>query len=220
LTKASQMTNNQKKTRIRRKGNVVLISGKLTETGEPYEMSLGLNAQDNQLEFQTFTYNREEILDCLPETKTMVYYDFKDEIGKPINMDTISQLASMSVGLNSTPILQLFSGLMGVISELNQKLEEVQKQVQEQRNQKVDEDEIMDVHQAADFLNYKVSTMRTKVSRGELPYSKVGNRVYFSKKELLEKIRQGEQVTKQDAIDFAAKFMKEKLSGFSIPRLS
>jgi excisionase family DNA binding protein len=214
------MTNNQKKTRIRRKGNVVLISGKLTETGEPYEMSLGLNAQDNQLEFQTFTYNREEILDCLPETKTMVYYDFKDEIGKPINMDTISQLASMSVGLNSTPILQLFSGLMGVISELNQKLEEVQKQVQEQRNQKVDEDEIMDVHQAADFLNYKVSTMRTKVSRGELPYSKVGNRVYFSKKELLEKIRQGEQVTKQDAIDFAAKFMKEKLSGFSIPRLS
>jgi excisionase family DNA binding protein len=44
-------------------------------------------------------------------------------------------------------------------------------------------------------LGLSAPTMYSKVSRGELPVMKRGNRLYFSKKELLEYLKAGRKKT-------------------------
>ncbi|MDB5243079.1 MAG: excisionase family binding protein [Spirosoma sp.] len=46
-------------------------------------------------------------------------------------------------------------------------------------------DEVLTYDQAAVLLNLTAQTLYGKVSRCEIPFSKVGNRTYFSKQELL-----------------------------------
>lgn len=52
-------------------------------------------------------------------------------------------------------------------------------------------DEFFETEGAAEFLGYAVPTIYLKVRRRELPFSKRGKRLYFSKKELIEWIKAG-----------------------------
>jgi len=56
-------------------------------------------------------------------------------------------------------------------------------------------EDIMNIRQAAAFLNLRVPTIYTKVSRGELPYMKKNKRLYFSREELVEYLRAGRKPT-------------------------
>jgi excisionase family DNA binding protein len=47
------------------------------------------------------------------------------------------------------------------------------------------------IQEAAEFLSLTVSTMYSKVSMGELPVMKRGKRLYFSRAELLEYLKDG-----------------------------
>jgi excisionase family DNA binding protein len=47
------------------------------------------------------------------------------------------------------------------------------------------------VQEAADFLHLTVPTIYSKVSKGELPYMKRGKRLYFSRTELMEYLKEG-----------------------------
>lgn len=49
---------------------------------------------------------------------------------------------------------------------------------------KVDEDEILNVRQASEFLNLAVPTIYAMTSNRTLPHSKRGKKLYFSKAEL------------------------------------
>ena len=60
------------------------------------------------------------------------------------------------------------------------------------------EDKLLTVKEAAALLNLKVPTIYSKVSRGELPHSKVGKRLYFSKTELTAYIQSGKVLSNEE----------------------
>jgi len=62
------------------------------------------------------------------------------------------------------------------------------------------EDKLLTVKEAAEFLNLKPPTIYSKVNRGELPYSKIGKRLYFSQAELTSYIKSG-KVLSNDEIE-------------------
>jgi excisionase family DNA binding protein len=199
---------------VKRKGNTLLISG-FKPTGESFQIEFGLD-KPNHIEPKSITYyGKEKIPFESNKVNQVPYYDIKRELDTP----DLSDLNQMLIGGNPTPVFQVLSGLMGIINDLNQKLNDLKNQVEEQQGNQKDEDELMNVQQAAEFLNYKVSTIRSKVHRKELPYSKIGNKVFFSKKRLLEHIRSREEATKEETIKFAGRYLKEKLTGWTTPSL-
>ena len=56
----------------------------------------------------------------------------------------------------------------------------------------------MDIHEAAEFLKLKVPTIYSKVSKGELPFMKRFNRLYFSKMDLTTYLKQGRKSTNSE----------------------
>ncbi|MBS4057378.1 MAG: helix-turn-helix domain-containing protein [Bacteroidales bacterium] len=61
-----------------------------------------------------------------------------------------------------------------------------------------DHDKLFSIEEAANFLKLSVSTVYSKVSKGELPSMKRDKRLYFSKLDLLNYIRQGKRKTLSD----------------------
>ena len=56
-------------------------------------------------------------------------------------------------------------------------------------------DQLLTVKEAAEFLHLSVPTIYGFVSKAEIPFSKKGKRLYFSKLELMEWIKQGRKKT-------------------------
>ncbi|NLI41356.1 MAG: helix-turn-helix domain-containing protein [Caldisericales bacterium] len=54
-----------------------------------------------------------------------------------------------------------------------------------------DPEKLLTIQEAAEFLRLTVPTMYGKVSKGELPVMKRGKRLYFSRTELLEYLKNG-----------------------------
>lgn len=52
-------------------------------------------------------------------------------------------------------------------------------------------EQLLTIQEAAEFLSLTVSTMYSKVSKGELPVMKRSKRLYFSRTELLEYLKDG-----------------------------
>jgi excisionase family DNA binding protein len=53
------------------------------------------------------------------------------------------------------------------------------------------QEQLLTIQQAAEFLRLSVPTLYTKVSKGELPVMKRSKRLYFSRVELLEYLKEG-----------------------------
>jgi excisionase family DNA binding protein len=58
-------------------------------------------------------------------------------------------------------------------------------------------EKLLNVQEAAQFLNLTVPTIYCKVSRGELPVMKRSKRLYFSSTELMEYIKEGRKKVKR-----------------------
>lgn len=67
--------------------------------------------------------------------------------------------------------------------------------IQKQNAQK-EAEELLTAKQAAALLNIALPTLYGYTSRMEIPVSKKGKRLYFSKKELLEWVKEGRQKTR------------------------
>lgn len=52
-------------------------------------------------------------------------------------------------------------------------------------------EQLLTIQEAAEFLSLTVPTMYSKVSKGELPVMKRSKRLYFSRTELLDYLKQG-----------------------------
>lgn len=79
--------------------------------------------------------------------------------------------------------------------------------------QQVREEELMDVTEASAYLRLKVTTIYSKVCRGELPGFRSGKRLFFNRKELkqyLEKHhrRSGYQIENEAALIIRKKPLK------------
>lgn len=74
-------------------------------------------------------------------------------------------------------------------------------------------DELLTVQDAANFLSLAVPTVYSLISKGELPVMKRSKRVYFSKNELVNYLRQGRKKTN-------AEIDKEAVAYINIKRAS
>jgi excisionase family DNA binding protein len=71
-------------------------------------------------------------------------------------------------------------------------------------------EEILTVQEAADFLHLSVPTLYGKVHSKEVPFSKPGKRLYFSKAELTAWVQSGRQKTAAEVSAEAAKYINSK----------
>lgn len=88
-----------------------------------------------------------------------------------------------------------FDQLPRAVSELHQKLDNLQDLLLESRQPIPQTIELMTISQAAEFLNLSVQTLYGKVCHREIPVSKKGKRLYFYKSELEDWIKSGKKKT-------------------------
>jgi len=74
-------------------------------------------------------------------------------------------------------------------------------------------EKLLTIHEAAEFLSLTVPTMYSKVSKGELPVMKRANRLYFSRTELLEYLKQGRKKTNAEIESGADTYLINKKGG-------
>lgn len=85
-----------------------------------------------------------------------------------------------------------FDQLPDAVAQLGQKLEQIEKLLLQKNNAIYEQpDKLLTIQQAAEFLNLSVTTLYSKVSRGELPVMKRGKRLYFSSDELMQYLKDG-----------------------------
>ncbi|MCP4521801.1 MAG: helix-turn-helix domain-containing protein [Cytophagales bacterium] len=70
-----------------------------------------------------------------------------------------------------------------------------------------EENDLLNVKETAKFLDLTIPTIYSKVSRGELPFKKLGKRLYFSKKELLESLNKKKTRTQEELEIEAEKYL-------------
>jgi len=96
-----------------------------------------------------------------------------------------------------------FNELPEVVRQLFEKVERIETLMARLEPKEPDENEILNIEEAAEFLKVSVGALYTKVSRQEIPYSKPGKRLYFNRIDLKEWIRLGKRKTlveiRQDA---------------------
>ena len=73
-------------------------------------------------------------------------------------------------------------------------------------------EELLTISETAKFLSLTVATIYSKVSRKELPYMKRGKRLYFSRQELIEYLKQGRIKTNSEINKEAEDYLKSKKS--------
>ncbi|WGQ10828.1 helix-turn-helix domain-containing protein [Pedobacter gandavensis] len=77
-----------------------------------------------------------------------------------------------------------FEKLPEVIRILFEKVEHIEELLQDLQPQPPNENDLLTIQEAAEFLKVTVPALYTKVSRHEIPVSKPGKRLYFNKTEL------------------------------------
>lgn len=71
-------------------------------------------------------------------------------------------------------------------------------------------EQLLTIQEAADFLTLTVPTMYSKVSKGELPVMKRSKRLYFSRTELLEYLKQGRKKSNAEIEEEAENHLNKK----------
>lgn len=77
-----------------------------------------------------------------------------------------------------------FDKLPEVVRQLFEKIERIEAMLQELQPKEQQENQLLNISEAAEFLKVTVPALYTKVSRQQIPVSKPGKRLYFNKTEL------------------------------------
>ena len=76
-------------------------------------------------------------------------------------------------------------------------------------------EQLLSIQQAAEFLSLSVPTLYSKVSRGELPVMKRSKRLYFSRTELMEYIKEGRKKTNAEIEQEAEAYLLNNKKGLN-----
>ena len=74
-------------------------------------------------------------------------------------------------------------------------------------------EQLLTIQEAAEFLSLTVPTMYSKVSKGELPVMKRSKRLYFSRTELLEYLKDGRKKSNAEIEQEAEKYLPNNKKG-------
>lgn len=90
-----------------------------------------------------------------------------------------------------------FNDLPKAVTMLTKEVSELKRLLIEKQEQPTTEqpEQLLTVQEAAQFLNLTVPTIYSKVSKGELPVMKRSKRLYFSRTELLDYLKEGRRKT-------------------------
>jgi len=91
-----------------------------------------------------------------------------------------------------------FNELPEVVRLLFEKVESIEQIVLSLKPEVTADDDLLNVEEAAIFLKISEASLYTKVSRKEIPFSKPGKRLYFSRIELQEWISNARHKTAND----------------------
>ena len=89
-----------------------------------------------------------------------------------------------------------FDQLPTAVSQLNKKLENIERLLLEKNEQQPSEqlDQLLTIDEAGELLHLKKPTLYSKVSKGELPgVCKQGKRLYFQKQSLIDWIKSSQR---------------------------
>lgn len=76
-------------------------------------------------------------------------------------------------------------------------------------------EQLLTIQQAAEFLSLSVPTLYTKVSKSELPVMKRGKRLYFSRTELMDYIKDGRKKSNTEIEAEAEAYLSDKKKGLN-----
>ena len=79
-----------------------------------------------------------------------------------------------------------FNELPEVVRQLFEKVERIEILMATLEPKEPDENELLNIEEAAKFLKVSVAALYTKVSRQEIPVNKPGKRLYFNRTDLKE----------------------------------
>jgi excisionase family DNA binding protein len=71
-------------------------------------------------------------------------------------------------------------------------------------------EQLLTIQEAAEFLSLTVPTMYSKCSKGELPVMKRSKRLYFSRTELLDYLKDGRKKSNAEIEQEAKAYLKKK----------
>lgn len=103
-----------------------------------------------------------------------------------------------------------FDQLPSAICQLFNKVENIERLLQQQKESTEEIDQLFTIQQASEFLKLTVPTIYGLVSRSGIPVSKKGKRLYFSKAELTAWIKEGRRKTTKELQLEAANFTTNK----------
>ncbi len=89
--------------------------------------------------------------------------------------------------------------LPNAVIQLWQKLEAIEQLILTRgESQPTETDQLLTIKQAGQLINLSVATIYGLVSKSEIPVSKKGKRLYFSKLELIEWVKTGRKKTQAE----------------------
>ncbi len=111
-----------------------------------------------------------------------------------------------------------FDQLPQAIVKIQEKLEAIEKLLANDKTESKSKDEILNISQAAAFLNLAVPTIYGRVSKQQIPVYKQGKRLYFYKSELEEWIKSGKKKTMEELLHEAENNIERRKRNFKMRR--
>jgi len=108
-----------------------------------------------------------------------------------------------------------FENLPKAVTNLANEVSEIKRLLLSKSNEQTTEtpDQLLTVHEAAEFLSLAVATVYTMVSRHELPVMKRSKRLYFSRIELINYLKQGRKKTLAEIATETDQYLSGKKKG-------
>lgn len=110
-----------------------------------------------------------------------------------------------------------FEQLPEAVKMLTNEVSELKRLLIQKKEQSVSDqpEDLLTIQKAAKFLSLTVPTMYSKVSKNELPFMKRGKRLYFSRTELLEYLKEGRKKTNAEIEQEAETYLINKKKGLN-----
>lgn len=103
-----------------------------------------------------------------------------------------------------------FQNFPQAVTHLLNKVDNIERLLSSQNNSSDSIDHPLTIEEACEYLKLKKGTIYQKVREKTIPHSKKGSRLYFSKQELVNWIKEGRKKTINEIKDEASTYIKKK----------
>lgn len=103
-----------------------------------------------------------------------------------------------------------FEDIPHVLGELVRKIERIELLLTQSSTQANDNEELLTIGQVSELVHLQVPTLYAYVHKKEIPHCKKGKRLYFSRPEIIEWIKQGKNNSISETCQQAENFLNSK----------